>query len=203
MLAGHVRNWLTRNGFPVRDFNVVPREGLASSGYASPGSVSFTGAVGDDLAAVAGRYGTRGRLNNRDVEALRVLMHEGLHQMQFGRNPEGYDGPNGQNGYWEEAATESVTQDLLPIFARQLYGDASLARRRGTAEQNSRDGETYAPGVMRLRQLSTFGSGAKNFRKRPARVWRRQFHHAAPEARQAMIDAATAKRVAWGQRTGR
>jgi hypothetical protein len=139
-------------------------------------------------------------LNDNQVEALRILLHENLHQMRYGRTPDFYGGDaQGTPGGYEEAAAESVTQDLLPIFTAKMYG-----MRLPSAPLRDAAGRTaYAPQVRNLRQLSVFGSGAGDYTKRPARVWRRTFLHADANERMRMVSDAQSKRVAWGKRTGR
>lgn len=199
-LSGHVRNWLTRSGFPVRDFSTRYGSPLGGSstahGQALPGEVYIGQGASPALTTAAARLGRRGRLSNPQVEALGTLMHEGLHQMRYGRNPEGYTDrePFSPSGY-EEAATEAVTRDLMPLFLREMYGD----------RRNQRDNlsTAYEPRVQNVRQLSVFGSGAKSWNDYKARVWRRDLLHASTDDRAAMIGRAQQARVAWGSRTGR
>lgn len=210
-LSGHVRNWLTRNGFPVRDFRVVPRaqhvrgDSHSADGLATPGFVSFSDGFMPNVQRAADRYGQRGRVGNGVYAGVKTLMHEGLHQMQFGRNPDLYNAASvgGETGgYWEEAATEAATNDLLGIFMRKMYGDGrGHFRARNAVIDQSNNG--YGDREKTLRQLSTFGSGATSYNKRPARVWRRTFLHADQATRDKMIQDATARRIEWGARAGR
>lgn len=181
-------NWLSRNGYPVRQFTMTtaPQERPAS---AVPGAVSVSPLTHRSLQSATARLGRRGRLNSAQWDALGALMHEGLHQMRFGRTPgvAGADRMQSGNARWyEEGATEAATRDLLPIFARQMYGDAVNAPFMPTG---------YPGAVKNIRQLSVFGSGAKRYQDYKARVWRRQFLHADADARMKMVDAASAARV--------
>jgi hypothetical protein len=204
-LGGHMHNWLQRVGYPVRGYTTqygVPEGANASTAdaWALPGQVYINPKMAKRVDSAAARLGKRGRLNQAQIQALNVLMHEGVHQMRFGRNPEGYTGGQalGSPGGYEEAATEAVTQDLLPIFTAKMYG-----HKMPGARHVDRPGGTYAEHVQNLRQLSTFGSGSKVFTDRAARVWRRNFLHADVAERQRLAAEATQARVAWGQRTGR
>lgn len=195
-LSGHLYNFLSQVGFPVRQFSTSYGD-MDSLGSALPGEVHINRKGAKDLEGIAALYGKkRGRLSQRQIDSLRVLMHEGLHQMRYGRTPDFYDGSTiGTAGGNEEAATEAVTQDLLPIFTAKMYGN----RMEGAKWRTS----AYPEHVEQLRQLSTFGSGAGKFSDYKARVWRRTFLHATPEARKQMADAALAKRAEWGRETGR
>lgn len=204
--AGHVRNWLAHVGFPVRDYTVsyadVPN---MPNAYSQPGVVGFGPQGRPGIESLAARYGKRGRLNRRQIESARQVLHEGLHQMQWGRNPHSgqADGqvhnPGAGPLFWEEGAAEAVARDLLPIFTAKLFGHKLPPAR----EREQHNVGEYPHQVRALRQLSVFGSGASKWNKRTARVWRRQFLHADPDARQQMVDRAHAARVEWGRRTGR
>jgi hypothetical protein len=195
-LLGHVGNFLGQHGFPVRDFQMVDaanaQAGAAGyAGVATPGHVGFSPAMLAQLRGLAGMYGRRrGQLTDAQVEALRVATHEGIHQMRFGRTPEVYSTPRGRR--MEEAATEAATQDILPILTTKLFG----YRLPGARVRDAFGGTDY-PGLTRqLRQLSVFGSGARDFTARPARVWRRTFVHADEAGRERMWDEAVQKRTA-------
>lgn len=190
-----MRNWLSRNGMPVRDFNTsygVPQGGetMQANGYAIPGQVFIDPRAQGRMNSVAARYGTRGRLTQAQIEALGTMMHEGIHQMRYGRS----DGTN--PGPFEEGATEAVAQDLLPIFVRQMYGH----RMPGAVKRDQTWGLAYEGDVKNLRQLSVFGSGAKKFSDHAARAWRRNFSHATLEERERLAGLAMQARIAWGQR---
>lgn len=201
-----VAKFLTGHGFPVRDYSVggIGTRDSRAAGEAMPGQVFFSDAMRPELARL-GAYARKGRRGNQvflgpgEYDAMNVALHEGLHQMRFGRTPGVYGSiaEIGTPGGYEEAAAEAVTQDLLPIFALKQYG----TRMPGATSPDRRS--AYHGKVKQFRQLSTFGSGAGKFTDRPARVWRRSFLHADANKRQEMIDAATAARIAWGQRTGR
>jgi hypothetical protein len=204
-LGGHMYNWLQRVGFPVREYTTqygIPQGGdaRAADAWASPGQVYINPKMAKRVDSAAARFGKRGRLNQAQLQAIQVLMHEGVHQMRYGRNPEGYTGGQalGSPGGYEEAATEAVTQDLLPIFAAKMYG-----HKMPGARHVDRSGGTYADLVQNLRQLSTFGSGSKTFTDRNARVWRRNFLHADATQRQELVNQAMQARIAWGQTSGR
>lgn len=180
-------NWLSRNGYPVRQFTMGTGSTTpGAAGNATPGQVLLDPEYARKVNSAAARLGKRGRMNLAQFDGLRVLMHEALHQMRYGRG-------DGSVDPFEEGATEAATQDLLPIFARQMYGD-SLADKSITA---------YGPQLRNVRQLSVFGSGAKRYQDYKARVWRRQFLHADSDGRTQMADKARAARVEWGKRTGR
>lgn len=208
-LNGHLANWLRRNGYPIRDFQVVargeqPEMNPAFGGYAGvalPGTVSFGGPSGmRDVTAAAARYGKRGKTTASQQAGIELMMHEALHQMRYGRTPQVNEG---DGAYWEEAATESAARDALPALMAQLYGDrvSTISLRSRNAAHD--EAGAYAENVKRLQQLSTFATGAGNYTTRPARVWRRSFLHADAATRQAMLDAANQKRVEWGARSGR
>lgn len=194
-----MQNWLARVGFPVRDFT-VDYGNFDHGGLAAPGKITINeAALRGPLEQVAGRLGKRGRLSFDQTTALGTMMHEALHQMRYGRTPEFYDGHQnmGSPGWYEEGAAEAITQDLLPIFTAKMYGH----RLNGPGRFPN---QTAYPGaVNNVRQLSTFGSGAKKFTDRKARVWRRTFLHSDADERQRMIQSATSARAEWGKRTGR
>jgi hypothetical protein len=198
-----MQNWLARVGFPVRPstfaFSGAP-DATGHAAYANPGATMIGQGLRKNLNSAAARLGKRGALDEEQVAALRVLLHENLHQMRYGRTPEFYQGAApGTPGGYEEAATEAVTQDLLPIFTAKMYG----SRMNSAPIRELLDGTDYPGQTKNLRQLSRFGSGAADYTKRPARVWRRTFLHADADGRQRMVDQATAARVEWGKRTGR
>lgn len=203
-LLGHVRNFLVQHGNPVRDYGLgeLFSQGLAGqvqgNGAAVPGVVDFPPPIRKTLAGLGDRYGQRGRLRPRDLEALRVAVHEGVHQMRYGRTPEVYVSQQGRD--IEEGVSEAMTQDLLPILTRKLFGH----RMPGAKERLAMgDLPGYDPLVTDVRQLSVFGSGARTFTDPAARRWRRQLLHADGAARQSMVDQARQVRIAWGERTGR
>lgn len=190
-LLGHVYNWLQTVGYPVRTFTGsygTPHEAAGFAGWANPGNVWFDQRLQPSLDSVAARLGKRGAVTPDQQNAVRIAMHEALHQMQFGRS--------GTIGVFEEGATEASTQDLLPIFLRKMYGHVVGGDPKFRPM-------SYQDDVKSVRQLSTFGSGARKFTDRPARVWRRTFLHSDTATRQKMVADATAKRVEWGKVTGR
>jgi hypothetical protein len=167
-----------------------------SAGYAAPGQVIIDPSYQGKVNSVAARLGKRGRMSFDQLDGLRTMMHEALHQMRFGRDPgvvENSRMNQGGSRWFEEGATEAITQDLLPIFARQMYGD-SLADKSITV---------YDAPVRNVRQLSVFGSGSKNAQDYKARVWRRSFLHADANTRRDMVAKAQQARVVWGQKAGR
>jgi hypothetical protein len=185
-----MQNWLARVGFPVREstFAYDMPVNAGHAGYAFPGQVFINPNRRKQLDSVAARWGKRGRLAPEQLESLRILMHENLHQMRYGRGTSSPD-------QWEEGATEAATQDLLPIFAAKMYG-----MKMGSAPlREFTDGMDYTDQTRNLRQLSRFGSGAADYTKRPARVWRRTFLHGDTATRQRMADEAMAARVKWGE----
>lgn len=198
--VGHMANWLRRNGFPIRDTQVMPdaelqaRRALGNQGhyaFALPGVVAFDQA-GPDVANVAARYGRRGRLNTRQLAGAQVALHELIHQMRYGRTPDFYTDTNSGPGWWEEAATEAAARDLMPNFTRELFG-----HRMPQVEQYA--GSNYDDRTHYLRRLSAAAApNAKGWRGIPARQWRRAFSHATPEQRDAMaraVQALIAKRA--------
>lgn len=201
----HVFNFLTQNGYPVAPYTTgvkpypdPPGVTTNAVAFATPGEVNWTPQYVAALESLAKRLGKRGRLRPGQLGTASNALHEGIHQMRYGRTPSVNSGDRntpGTGAYWEEAATDAAAADLLPIFAAKMFGhrvpsldDAPLA---------------YGDHVTNLRQLSVFGSGAKNYKGYKARVWRRQFSHADAETRQRMADEAMQKRIVWGQRTGR
>lgn len=192
-LSAHMQNWLARVGFPVRasQFSYADRPEV-TGGYATPGAVYVGPSQRKSLNSVAARWGKRGALDDNQIEALRILMHENLHQMRYGRG-------DGSIDKYEEAATEAVTQDLLPIFTAKMYG----MRLPNAVFRTALEGTDYPKQTNNLRQLSTFGSGAKSYRDRQARVWRRTFLHSDADARLQMVNQATGARVEWGKRANR
>lgn len=207
-LSQNIYHWLTRNGFPVRDFTVqygTPDWAQTTDiGNAAPGEVYISPTEAGTLGAVAARRRLGKGLNERQIDAVRVLMHEQLHQMRYGRTPDVYGSGSrdaGTPGGYEEGATEAVTRDLLPIFINRMFGGESFPG--APVPLNGETGAAYPQQVTNVRQMSTFGSGAKSYKDRAARVWRRQFLHADEATRQQMVQQASAARAAWGQRTGR
>ncbi len=206
MLAGHLQNWLARVGYPVRDFQMAPIFGTpmeggagASAALSTPGKIDFNKAYMPDIRSAAGRYGKRGKLNEKQLRGLKLLLHEGLHQMRYGRTPEDvYSSQEGRD--WEEGATEAATQDLIPILAAQLYGHKMLGADTRMAYG---DRPLYEPLTRHVRQMSVFGSKAKKYTDYEARVWRRKFHHADGASRRQMANQAHQARIEWGKRTGR
>lgn len=204
-LLGNIRNFLTQSGYPVRDYSAQPIFGTEAAtgtpagavGLSLPGEVDFNPSVVEQLRGLQARYGRRGPLTQRQVDALSVATHEGLHQMRYGRTPDVYVTNQGRD--FEEGATEAATQDLLPILTARLFGQRLPGARMRMLTQ-----EPSYPGLVKnIRQLSVFGSGAKTFTDHDARAWRRSFLHADADHRQQMADQAMQQRVAWGARTGR
>lgn len=201
--AGHVFNWLSRNGFPVRPYTV--RNGAdiraGAQAYAYPGKIVFGSEAVPKIDAAASRWGRRGRMSEQEVKGASVMLHEALHQMRFGRTPfhNGNDDIGTPIGY-EEASTEAVTRDLLPIFLAKMYGYRMPKEKTGPFAGHE---GAYSRHVKNIRQMSVFGSGAGKWNDYKARVWRRKFHHATPEDREKMAQAALAQRAEWGRRTGR
>lgn len=196
-LAGHVRNFVTQRGFPVVPFEVVDGISAGASqdadGLALPGRVSFSQAARGGVEAAARRYGKRGRLNDRQVEGLRLMLHETLHQMQYARNPKDYHGSDTGDGFWEEAATEAVTQDLLPILTRSLYGHRMPPAGRTAAEAHVA-GDSYAGRLRSMRQASTILSGSGNYQDYGARRARADFLRAPADVRNGMLAQVEARR---------
>lgn len=205
-LLGNLRNFISRHGYPVRDYSMEPIFGTeaaegtpaGSVGLSLPGEVDFSPSVVEQLRTVQARYGRRGRLTPKQVAALTTATHEALHQMRYGRTPtDVYATQQGRD--FEEGATEADTQDIMPSITAALFGHRMPSQRmRALTEQPS-----YPGLVQNIRQLSVFGSGAGTYTDRAARVWRRSFLHADGAERQAMADAAMQKRLAYGERTGR
>jgi len=196
-----VARFLTNHGFPVRDYTTGAPQNQ-HTGLARPGEVAYSPEMNKTIARLGAhaRKGKRRRLNGNEQEAMRLALHEGLHQMRYGRTPEFYDGGTalGTVGGYEEGATEAVAQDLLPIIARKRFGHLMPGY-----ESVERAFTAYPEQTWNVRQLSTFGSGAKSYRDRKARVWRRTFLHSDPDARARMIEQANSARAEWGKRSGR
>lgn len=198
-LAQHTYNFLHQRGFPILPFRVGSIDlpsGTGARVTMAPGQQPLMSFAPDtDIESLAGRVGTRAPLNNTQLTAANRLLHEGLHMMAFARDPHAFnDGASvGSRRFWEDAAVESVARDLMPHYTRQMFGHKMRV---------PKNGEAYGQRVRMLRQLSTFGSGAPNWRHPTARRWRNQFL-AAPDRRQQMLDSATEARARWGQETGR
>lgn len=189
VLAGHVQNFLGQHGFPVRPFTLSEQphgeEMSWARGRALPGEVTLSGQTMAGVKRAAGRYGRRGRLSPEEIEGLEVLLHEGVHQMRYGRTPDFYGSRFEGHGFWEEAATQAVARDLLPILTRKLFGHR-MPRPARVASDDYRAGEMYPGGVRSVRQMSTIGTRSKHFQTWAARDWRRRFSHATPEERDRM-----------------
>lgn len=205
-LTDHFRNWMATKGYdmPAVDLIVLPDDNQdvvvtdslgqdwTSSGFAVavsvPGKLIFrqdrTG-----IHALAARYGgRRGKLSPLAVSGAQVLLHELLHQ--FGA-PE-FDTATADDRYYEEAAAESVSRDLLPAALLYLFGHKY--REPSTILSN------HAEQAKRLRAVSTFGSSTASalgrWNKPPAIAWRKTFVLSDYATRVAMRADAAAKQAA-------
>lgn len=193
-------HFLNRSGFSPRDFTVGGISGtslapgrIGRGGVALPGRVDFGPGVLGSVQAAAIRMGRRGPLNQRQIRGIRTGLHEGLHQVRYGRTPEVATA----NVAWEEGVTDAVTRDLLPIAARKLYGRQMM----GTRRRERRIGpQQFDAEVRNIRQLSVFGSGAGRWEDYKARAWRGRFQRAEQGERQKMHDAALAAQAVRGAR---
>lgn len=163
--------------------------------YEQPGATSthdqgirFNPAWQGSVASLAGRYGKRGPLKPRQVEAFEKLLHEMLHQPLVTREPGWYNGASNDQRLWEEAAAEQASQDLLPAALKQLFGYRMPAPRRGarSLDRNPVLADRSAR-QKAYRQWSTLASGSSDFQKRPARLARRDFLNASTEQRGRML----------------
>lgn len=201
--GGHVQNFLGQHGYPVAPYTTNVREypDLAApptKAWATPGRVNWSPSYASALEAIAAKWGKRERLTAKQVDTIRIALHEGIHQMRYARTPELFRGDSatpGTGAYFEEASTEAAARDLLPIFTAKMFGHRIPNQ---DAVTGSYDAET-----QNLRHLSVFGSGAKDSKAYAARVWRRTFNHADAATRQQMAAAAMQKRAVWGKETGR
>lgn len=202
--GGNLANWLAKAGYgipyrPSVEYADEVRGGpqLSAVGAASPqGRVFFSPKWQGAITGLASQYGTRGKPLPGGSEPLRLALHELLHQSMAQREPDFYDKADDNWRMWEEAAVEQGARDLMAPAMKQLFNlrfDPSTYK--GEPE--------YAARQKAYRQLSVFGSGAKNDQGRKARVWRRKFVNASSDDRKSMYDAAMAARQAWGARTGR
>ena len=179
-LVQHTINWMNRNGYQVpagaAQLHAAPGQVDPNwGGYAQNGSVNFVGPTAGALTNLAGRMGKRGYVKPGQVQAAATMLHELAHLPFHARG--GSEDPTIRDG--EEGATESVAQDLLAPYMRQMFG-------YNVGPLNAR-GSAYAPQVQQVRQASTILSGAPNWRDRRARVWRRTYWNATPEQRAQMM----------------
>lgn len=196
--GGHVQNFLGQHGYPVLPYTShveAPRTpGSTHVAWAHPGRVNWAPDYVAALEKVANRWGKRGRLTPKQVDTVRVALHEGIHQMRYGRTPGVFEGDAtkpGTGAYYEEASTEAAARDLLPIFTAKMFG-----HRIPNADAVTGD---YQTETQNFRHLSVFGSGAKNYKQQKARAWRRTFNHADAATRQQMAEAAMKARIASGK----
>lgn len=195
--AGHVYNWLNQNGYAIpRKFSVGFGGARGNRGFSNSSGVQFSEDEQPNIAALASRFGTHGPLNPKLQSTLSLMLHESLHQSTAQRDPTFFDTQPKPMVDWEEAATEQSARNLLPAAMKQLFGARFDPSAYAVPTFFQQDEKAF-------RQLSTFGSGAKNYKARPARLWQRKFQQSDAASRQQMLDQATAARTAWGQRTGR
>ncbi len=113
---------------------------------------------------------------------LHVVVHERLHRHEtvacWEQRPGQID--------VEEGIVDALALDLLPALAWHLYGE----RVRFFAQ--------WGHEVAAIRALSRFGSGARTWRDRPARMWRRALWAADCAGREAMIAAAAGRAAVAG-----
>lgn len=192
--GGNLRNWLARVGYAMP----ATAPGF-SFDWGQPGATS-TAAQGirfspkwqKDVEGLSSRYGTRGAMNQSQLETLRIMLHEMLHQPLEQREPTWYGGATPDQRLWEEAAAEQSAQDLLPAAAKQLFGyhyvpgKSPYTVRESTGDRAGRQ--------TALRQWSTLSSGSRNFQDHAARVARRNFLNASTSDRAQMLAALPAPR---------
>lgn len=186
-LVQHTINWMNRNGYNVPAASATLHgstpNGINSGwgGYADHKGINLIGNQAAALTNLAGRVGRRGYVKPGQVQAATTLLHELAHGPYHSRPASAV--PNATEV--EEGATESVAQDLLAPYMRQVFGyNVGPLHTRGSA---------YGQNVAQVRQASTILSGAPNWRDRRARVWRRSFWQAPAEQRAQMLADAAAK----------
>lgn len=109
-------------------------------------------------------------------EGAQILIHEQLHQITDAK-PGNYGSWTDDERWWAEAATEAVTQDLLPRFYRknwpnvQYYGGLL---------------ESYPRGTAAFRAVSARATNSKWFSVL-SRRWRYAYIHANADLRSAML----------------
>lgn len=195
--AGHLYNWLNSNGYAIpRKFNIGFGGARGNRGFSNSSGVQFSTDEQPNIEALSSRYGKRGPIDPNLQSTLSLMLHEALHQSTAQRDAGFWDTQPKPMLDWEEAATEQSARNLLPAAMRQLFGARFSPSAYQVPTFFQQDEKAY-------RQLSTFGSGAKNYKARPARLWQRKFQQSDAGTRQQMLDQATAARVAWGQKTGR
>lgn len=188
--GGHLANWLRQQGYAMP----ATAPGF-SFGYEQPGATSthdrgilFNPAWREQVMSLAGRYGKRGPLKPRQVEAFEKLLHEMLHQPLVQREPGWYGAASNDQRLWEEAAAEQASQDLLPAALKQLFGfNRPLARRGARALDRDPVLADRTARQRAYRQWSTLASGSSDFQKRPARLERRDFLNASTDERGRML----------------
>lgn len=194
---GNLFNWLNAQGYAIpQKFTVGFGDARGNRGFSNSAGVQFSEAERPNVEALASRYGRRGPIDPRLQSTLSLMIHEALHQSTAQREPGFWDTEGADTREWEEAAVEQSARNLLPAAMKQMFG----ARFN---EQDYAVPTFFQQPVKAFRQLSTFGSGAKSYKDRSARLWQRQFQQGDVATRRQMLDQANAARAAWGQRTGR
>jgi hypothetical protein len=202
--GSHLANWLGSVGYRIPDPKVGYSFGLERDDVGAVSSrdrgIIFNPEMERRVWNLSSRYGQRGRLDEEHLGTLRLMLHELMHQPLMHREPEWYGAASNEDRLWEEAAAEQAAADLLPAAARQLFGSVIPAEPKKPLKLRVRRPKQEPPPTERTQrerayqQLSVFGSGAKTYRDRPARQWRRQFQTSDTATRARMRAEAEARR---------
>lgn len=204
-LAGHLRNWLSRQGYRTAPANLYAAEGFegesadAAAVYNGEG-ITFGPSRRAALESLAGRYGKRGRMSYEENLALEGLVHELVHSRMGDGYNAWYDAASPATIDREETSTYQAVDDLMPALRKQLFG-------HGGPVEPKPGQMVFSPPYLEerrdYRQRSVFGSGSRRHQDRQARLWRRTYANADETTRDAMDAQALRARLAWGKRTGR
>jgi len=187
-----IASFLHARGNPVSQYQRNAIEDPASfgargGGKALPGKVDYSGFARRAVLAAERRMAARrgAPVNQLQLYGLHVGLHEGLHQMRFGRTPEVAEA----NLAWEEGATDAVARDLLPLAARRFFGHRMMPTRRREALTPER---SYDQEVGNIRAISVALSGARRYEDIAARRKRREMLHADADQRRVLAEQAAA-----------
>jgi hypothetical protein len=207
----HSSNWIEQEaGIPVDHPRVQIYDTLEESkaawtgdgdvpaGSSGSSGVAFYDWVAPEVRGLAEKYGkVRGALNYREIDAASTIVHELLHRVGM---KDYYNDDRREKivlghsmSYWEEAATEAVTMDLLPKYTAQLFGDKLS---QGEIEEINIT-SVYRERMVIIRQMSRFATGSPNYKHPRAYHWRSDFLVASYPERAKMLKDAYQIRVAW------
>lgn len=193
--GGHLRNFLARVGYSVPQVPMGFGEaGGGNRAISDRDRIEFRTSEQPTIEALSSRYGRRGQLGREDQQALRLMLHELMHQPLMSREPDWYGNQAPDSRLWEEAAAEQASRDVLPAVLRQMFGSHF-------DESAYRAPDDYGRRVKAYQQLSVIGSGARKHQDRAARVWRRRYVNESTAGRQRMMDEANAARASWTRPT--